>query len=83
MARKKIFMDELKPIRLSFEVFGEDGRRFIEQASQKAKPEPPEVLARIKANYEMIKANNEIWMKKHQERWAQQEKAKRQKQSAQ
>ena len=79
MARKKIFKSEIKPIPM---LFGEEGRRFIEKASQKATPEPPEVLERIKADYEMIKANNEIWMKKHQERWAKQEQMKRQEPSA-
>ena len=62
MARKKIFKSEIKPIPI---LYGEEGRRFIEQASQKAKPEPPEVLARIKANYEMIKANTEQFLKEH------------------
>ena len=62
MAYKKIFKSEIKPIPM---LFGEEGRRFIEQASQKAKPESPEVLARIKANYEMIKANTEKFLKEH------------------
>ena len=62
MARKKIFKSEIKPIPM---LFGEEGRRFIEKASQKAKPEPPEVLERIKADYEMIKANTEKFLQEH------------------
>ena len=62
MARKKIFKNEIRSIPM---LFGEEGRRFLEEAAQKAKPEPPEVLARIKANYEMIKANTEQFLKEH------------------